>query len=268
MTNGPGYVWPVDRFYSSENRAGFSVGSAQWQGTRQTQNDVVYVNDPQDPRGIILAIVDGIGLEREAGDAARDAMLAIRREFEESDPDEAMDQAALRMLGKAHRGIRQRNERYFAEGKPQVGATGACALIRNNQLTFASVGNVRVFLLRNGLLLQLNRDHILSLEAEERDILRGDAPDLNPEWARQVTSYLGMEGLSKLDCQHNPIPLLPGDRIMLISSGLYSVLEEEEFSGFLTAGPAGWAAEKIVERVKSYHPNSQSNVSLVVAALG
>ena len=246
----------------------FSVGFAQWQGTRQTQNDAVYINDPNDPRGIILALVDGIGLDQEAGETARAAVKTIRREFDESDPAEEMDRTALRMLGKAHQEIRGRNERNFAAGMPQVGATGACAIIRNGRLTFASVGNVRVFLLRRGLLLQLSRDHILSLEAEERDILRGDAPDLNPEWARQVTSYLGMEGLTKMDCQHSSIPLLPGDRAVLISSGLYNVLEETEFSSLLASGPAGWAAERMIERVKALRSDSQSNVSLAVAAMG
>ena len=168
----------------------------------------------------------------------------------------------------AHTAIRTLNDRNREKGISPAGASAACVLLRERLLSFSSVGNVRVFLIRAGLPLQLNRDHLLSLEAEERDILGGEAPEIDPEWALRVTSYVGMEDLQKVDCQHTPVPLIPGDRVMVISSGLFGALSEEELTRLAMSGPPQRAAEAIVQRIQSMNRESQSNVTVALAQIG
>ena len=109
---------------------------------------------------------------------------------------------------------------------------------------------------------------MLSLEAEERDILSGEAPEIDPEWAMRVTSYVGMEDLQKVDCQHTPVPLIPGDRVMVISSGLFGALSEEELTRLAMSGTPQRAAEAIVQRIQSMNRESQSNVTVALAQAG
>ena len=144
----------------------------------------------------------------------------------------------------------------------------ACVAVRNRQACFGSVGNARVFLLRSGRLLQLNRDHLLSLEAEERDILAGKAPDVSPDWALRVTAYAGMDGLKQPDWQQTPIALKADDQLIVMSSGLYGVLEEEELCDVLTGMPPQQAADEVIRRVKAKSQASQSNISLAVLRIG
>ena len=245
-----------------------TAGGAQWRGTRTEQNDVLFISDGDPVRGLLIALADGIGLDTDAGQAARAAVDAMRNDYLYAEPMEEIHRQTLRMIGAAHAAIRTLNDSNQARGAAPVGAAAACVLIRDRKMSFSSAGNVRVFLIRAGLLLQLSRDHLLSLEAEERDILSGEAPDIDPEWAKRVTSYVGLDGLQKVDCQHLPVQMLPGDRVMVISSGLYGVLSEEELTALALCAPPQRAAEAIVEQVRSLGSASQSNVSVALAQMG
>lgn len=260
----------IDRFRGkSEEREPtaqllFQVGAAQWQGTREVQNDVILTTQYDAARGILLALADGIGVGEEAGAAAETAVVAMRRAYEADAALQEMPQQLLRLMGGAHAAVRRANEQRMAQGEMPAGAALAGVLVRGSLATVASVGNVRVFLLRDGLLLQLNRDHLLSLEAEERDILAGEAPETEPEWAMTVTAYAGMEGLTTLDYLQTPLRLVSSDRLVLISSGLYGVLPEGEFAEILSEADPQIAAERLIARVQAMNQPSQSNVSVAI----
>lgn len=243
-------------------------GYAQWRGTRQEQNDVVYLSGEDPVRGSLVALADGIGLDESGGLAAAAAVDAMREEFFRAEPERELHRQALRLIGAAHRAVLAQSEENLAGGAPPAGAAAACVLVRDRKMTFCSAGNVRVFLLRTGLLLQLSRDHLLSLEAEERDILSGEAPDIDPEWAKRVTSFVGMEGLQQVDCQNSPVSLRPADRVIVMSSGLYGVLGEEEIADVAACAPPAQAAEEIIRRVKALRHESQSNVSVAILQVG
>ncbi len=249
--------WPVD------------TGFAQWQGTRDEQNDVGYISRNDPGKGLLLALADGLGINADAGTAAAVAVNAVKSDFERKAPTPEPHQQILRMLGAAHSAVRAFNESLTAKGEMAAGATLACALLRDGRLSFGSIGNVRLFLMRGGAMIQLNREHLLNLEAEERDILAGGAPDIDPEWAMRVTSYAGMDGLRQLDWQQTPIPLIPGDRVLLMSSGLYGVLPEGELAALLArAESAQAAANQIIGRIRAASPVSQSNISLAILQVG
>ena len=151
-----------------------SAGGAQWQGTRQEQNDVLFLSDYDPMKGLLVALADGIGLGADAGKAAAAAVNAIRQDYMRQEPMEELRRQTLRMMGAAHAAVRAVNDENEEQNLPPVGAAAACVLVRDGRLAFSAVGNVRVFLIREGVLLQLSRDHLLSLEAEERDILSGE----------------------------------------------------------------------------------------------
>ena len=58
-----------------------SAGGAQWQGTRQEQNDVLFLSDYDPMKGLLVALADGIGLGADAGKAAAAAVNAIRQDY-------------------------------------------------------------------------------------------------------------------------------------------------------------------------------------------
>lgn len=243
------------------------VGCAQWVGTRKLQNDVIRVHVKDAGRGQMLTVADGIGLDEAAGEAATMAADTVWWEFDRAEPANDPNQLLLYLIGKAHKKLLGLNEEAQARGEMPTGAALAVVLVRNRRAVFASIGNVRVFLLRSGALLQLSRDHLLSLEAEERDILADKAPDLEPDWALRVTAYAGMDGLKQVDWQSTPITLQKNDQLVILSSGLYGALPEQELVQLLTQMPPQEAADAVIARVRARTKGSQSNASISILRL-
>lgn len=242
----------------------YEVGVAQWQGTRDRQNDVVWVTEPSSRQGMVMALADGIGTGQEAGDAAEAAVDAMNSAYAAGPPDEEPCRLLLRMLGQAHQRVRSLNGAQRQRGAPAAGAALAGVLIRDGMASVASVGNVRVLLYRSGMLLQLNRDNLLSLAEEERGILSGAEPDLRPEWGMTVTAYAGMEGLGTVDYMQTPLHLLSSDRIVLMSSGLYGVFPENELCRILSDPRAQSAADRLIARLRGCGGKDQSNASIAI----
>lgn len=243
------------------------IDSAQWAGTRPYQNDVMYIGRKPKSNMTLLALADGLGTDAEAGKAATAVIDEIRSVFEQTTANKELHQIALGLLGQANRHVYHMNQSQLANGAATIGATAACVLLQSGRFSIASVGNVRVFLVRSGAVLQLNRDHLKSLEAEEEDILSGDEPDVTPAMAMMVTSYLGMEDMKKIDYIRTPIRMVSGDYVVLMSSGLYGVFPDPELVALLYGGPPQDAAKRVIERLQYLQPESQSNASLIVLSM-
>ncbi len=245
----------------------YEIGFSQWKGTRPVQNDVIGIagNDPR--KGVLLSLADGIGTGEPAGMAANAAISAIRADYEHNRPDRELRAQVLRMMGSAQRQVMALNSLRPPQTEA-VGAAVACLLVRNGWMYSASVGNVRVFLVRCGRMLQLNRDHLQSLEAEQQDILAGVSPRLDPKMALSVTAYIGKEGLKELDFLQQDLRLLPGDSLLLMSSGLYGVLSEEEIVQAVEAGSPQKAADSVIDQMWAQRRESQSNASIAILNIG
>ncbi len=237
----------------------YEIGFSQWEGTRAAQNDVIGSAGPDQRKGVLIALVDGIGTGEAAGAAASAAVSAILADWYRNPPKPDMRAQVLRMMGGAHRSI-------LALG--QAGAAAACVLVRNGMMCSASAGNARIFLIRCGRMLQLNRDHLQSLESEQQDILAGASPRLDPIMALSVTAYIGKEGLKELDFPQEDLRLQPEDYLVLMSSGLYGVLTEEEIVEMITTMPPQAAADSVIDQVWTRRSESQSNASIAILKIG
>jgi len=108
-------------------------------------------------------------------------------------------------------------------GNQVGGSTVVAAIVINGGLNFASVGDSHVCLLRGGGLVQLNREHVSGAQEE---ITVAEAQN-NPQRGA-LTSFIGIDGLLRIDFNITPIRLIPGDRVILMSDGVFGVLSDEE----------------------------------------
>lgn len=97
-------------------------------------------------------------------------------------------------------------------------------LIQEGRFTFLSVGDSRVALLRGGALVPLNREHAyrseLALNAVNGAGTIQEA--LTHQKAGGLTSFLGMGRLRHLDLPAQSLRLRSGDRLILMSDGVYN----------------------------------------------
>jgi serine/threonine protein phosphatase PrpC len=209
----------------------------------------------------LLVVADGMG-GHPAGDvASRIALDTLTQAFPslpEGDLGQALKQA-----------YRQANEAIYAAGETEpahagMGTTLTSALLHGKYATVAHVGDSRAYLLRGDGITQVTRDHtVVSDEVTQGRISAEDAK-ADPR-RNMLTHALGTN--PKLDRTLPSIfelTLLPGDRLMLCSDGLYDVLDDADLRRALQGQDPGDAARALVALANER--GTRDNASAVVAA--
>jgi protein phosphatase len=112
-------------------------------------------------------------------------------------------------------------------------ATTACGvLVDGANACIAHVGDSRVYLLRSGELRQVTADHSWVEEQVRAGVLDEHAARQHP-WRNVVTRALS--GGEDPEADVAELTLQPGDRLLLCSDGLSSVLSREEIGAQLSA---------------------------------
>ncbi|MDD3666970.1 MAG: protein phosphatase 2C domain-containing protein, partial [Bacteroidales bacterium] len=241
------------------------VGTAQHIGTREEQEDALCCSDFRNPeilyaKGVFAAVADGVGGMSDGQLASTTAARGLLSRFTQQDGAEDGAQRVLRLVAAAHQDVLDMNQ---SRAQP-CGSTLVCALVVGNRLHFASVGDSRILLYRAGGVLQLNREHTLGAEMDVQIGLGQCPAEEIPERRRKaITAFLGKEGLKQIDRNVNPLRLLPGDRVLLMSDGVFGTLSEEEILAAQRWEPADAAAE-MVRRVEAHKRTHQDNATVVI----
>lgn len=115
-------------------------------------------------------------------------------------------------------------------GLEGLGSTVLCALVRNNHVLLAHMGDSRAYRLRADHLKQLTQDHTLIRLLIESGDITPDQAATHPARGR-LTRSVGMEG-SPLP-QTRLLKLMPGDLFLLCTDGLTAMLNELEIKSTL-----------------------------------
>jgi PPM family protein phosphatase len=195
--------------------------------------------NPQNPIYSTLAIIsDGIGGHRAGEVAAEMAVEIISRKIAESSP--FSPQAALKAaIIAASQAIREQAEK--DPSKRGMGATCACTWIIGDQLYTASVGDSRVYLIREERIRQLTVDHTWIQEAIDKGLLTFEEAAGHPN-QHVIRRFLGSETPPMPDMRlfldpddsdeeaksHQGMRLHPGDCLLLCSDGLTDLVADWE----------------------------------------
>ena len=114
-------------------------------------------------------------------------------------------------------------------GKPSMGTTAVAVLIAGQAAPVAHVGDSRAYRLRQGQLEQLTRDHS---EVEARIQAGWDPNDPALDDVRHVVTR-ALQGEQDLKVDLQEVSLRPGDRLLLCSDGVFTVLAEDQITDML-----------------------------------
>ncbi len=225
-------------------------GSRTDVGTVREQNeDSLIVRPP------LFVVADGMG-GHAAGEVASE--IAVKT-IEELAPHHADAEALGHAVEEANRDII--NAAIAGEGREGMGTTVTAAILERNRLVIAQVGDSRAYLLHNGELTQLTRDHSLMANMIE-------AGQITPEEARfhpsrsVITRALGNDPDTVPDLYE--INVEDGDRLMLCSDGLYSMVEDAEIAAVMrrVADPQRCASTLVNGAIAA---GGHDNVTVIVA---
>ena len=196
-------------------------------------------------RGIFI-VADGMG-GHAAGELASEMAVRIA--------SQAM--GSLRGLSDQEAGDRLRTaiqaandaifERTVAERDKQgMGTTATVLVLLEGRYVIGQVGDSRAYLLRDGRLLQLTRDHSYVQELVDAGLLT-PAEARNHRYKCAITRYVGESREVEPDIYFGS--LVEGDVMLLASDGLTEMLEDEELVRILSSEgePQGWVDRMIDE---------------------
>lgn len=242
---------------------GISLGKIHDVGRRDYQQDSFGQTAVLRNTGILAVLADGMG-GLSGGERVSQKIVMEALTFGSTLQANQVPTALPGMVAGINRAV---NQMLGPKGLYTSGSTVVSALITGNALRWISVGDSRVYLYRDGQISQLSRDHDL-LQDWMPDILDGKrsmAEALRDPNGRKLTSFIGMGELRHVDYNRTPIPLLPGDRVLLMSDGVYGTVSDAEMAAILRdCGSVQLAASHIGQRIMGAALPYQDNYTLIV----
>lgn len=245
----------------------YAVGCAQTIGGRPYQEDSYGASDWRNPavlasRGLLGIMADGVGGLNNGQAASGAVVRGMLNIFSQQDPNRTSSNRLLEMAAYAQSEVLKLNQQGSASGSTMVSV-----LIKGNEMNFISVGDSRIALYRAGGLLTLNREHVLGRESDEDAAMGRGAAVTDERRRKAITSYMGKEKLTLIDRNVQPIKLMPGDRVLLMSDGVFGALDDQTIISKLRLPPEQ-AAKAIVQAVDERQLPHQDNATIVVIGIG
>lgn len=215
---------------------------------REGNQDAAYAG------GGLLAVADGFG--EHGAPASTAAIEALRR----------VDAATLRpgdLLNALQDAVHQANEAVHELAGP-TGTTLTALLWSGASLALVHIGDSRAYLLRDGDLFQITHDHTLVQSMLDEGRITAEEAASHPQRALLLRALDGAAGPAVDLRLHDA---RPGDRYLLCSDGLSTVVPQEEVRRVLAgrAEPAQ-AVRELVDLANA--AGGPDNVSCAVALVG
>ena len=112
-----------------------------------------------------------------------------------------------------------------------MGCTATCAYIENDMLAIAHVGDSRAYLLHEGTLIRVTRDHSYVEELVDAGEITADEARVHPNRS-VITRALGSDPAMYAD--HFTLHIEEGDRLILCSDGLSSMIPDSDIENIAT----------------------------------
>lgn len=209
----------------------------------------------------LLLVADGMGGAPAGNVASQIAAATLRdafRRLPESDLAQALKSA-----------YRKANEAIYAAGlenpdQAGMGTTLTAAVLHGKYATIANVGDSRAYLLRGGGVTQITQDHTVVADDVASGRINARQAQTDPR-RNQLTHALGTR--QRLETRLPNVfelALLPGDRLLLCSDGLYEVVDQVDMQRLLGAQEPDASAIALVDLAKER--GTSDNATAVVAA--
>lgn len=222
-------------------------------GLRRKLNEDAILNCPDRN---IWAVADGMG-GHEAGEVASARIVDALSTIPVSGNLKSRLETAVALLESVNCSLVDLGKSGFQQRT--IGSTVAGLITCEGGYACFWAGDSRAYLLRDGAILQLTRDHSLVQELVDAGMLDADMAENHPN-ANVVTRAVGATERLQVDSVVGD--LFPGDTFLLASDGLTRLVKDQELLGELAHQPLDTAADRFIELV--LERGAPDNVSLVI----
>jgi len=199
---------------------------------RDSNEDAVFPDsDGSGPGPLLVAVADGMGGHAAGEVASRIAIETVTES--KAEPADRVVEANQAIVEAAEK----RSDQWGMGTTLTVGVFG-----EDGTLRVGHVGDTRLYLFRRSSLLQVTKDHSLVAEYLASGAISAEEAENHPQ-RNVVTRALGID--RQVEADDHTVHLRPGDRVLICSDGLTSMVSDDEVAAILDAQPAaqatGWA---------------------------
>ena len=204
----------------------------------------------------LLVVADGVG-GAARGDVASSTAVQILRRLDTEPPEDLLE-AVAGALHRSHDRIAE-----LVDEDPELEGTSTTvttALFDGRRIGIGHVGDSRGYLLRDGELSQLTKDHTFVQSLIDEGRITEEESRSHPH---RNLILRAVDGVHETDPDLFTIELVPGDRLLLCSDGCSGVLDHGRLADILGSGSVDYAVVELIRA--SLEAGSTDNVTCVVA---
>jgi len=201
------------------------------------------------PFGQLSVLCDGMGGHEGGREASNLAVESVFRYFSVA-AERADIPPGLRAREVLKDAVAMANHDVFAlsaaKGASRPGSTLVAALLHPLGTDVAHVGDSRCYLVHDGHIRQVTRDHSMVQQLVDAGVLTQDQAAAHPD-ANMITRALGMAEAVEVELQRHAVAHEPGDVFVLCSDGLSDLVDPNDILRIVEQAPMARAAKELVD---------------------
>ena len=218
------------------------VAAASHPGTERPHNEDCCGVSVERVDCVVLGVADGVSSENGGEVASQMAIEITLRAFREAAPEAGAGQRLYRAVQQANIDI---HDRAIAVPELRGMATTLTAVsVERGAMTAVHVGDSRLYLLRDGSIVQLTKDHTVAAEKARFGLITRERARTHADRST-LTRSVGHDLIVSRDRVTRQ--LMQGDVLVVCSDGLYNVLGDPEIAKIVALRDAASAARALIE---------------------
>jgi PPM family protein phosphatase len=228
---------------------------------RENNEDKFDYFEPAEPamlatKGRVFAVADGMG-GHSAGQVAAELALNVFTRSYYANPNKDIETSVKKAIQEANAYVV--DVARTIPGRSGMGATLVAAIVCEDDLFVAWVGDSRCYLLRDGQLHQITEDHSWVAEQVRAGAMSLEEAEQSP-FRNVITRSMG--GAPDVEPELTGVKLEVGDRYLLCSDGLSGMIPAAEMAELLAQSSPSMAAWNLIERANQY--GGKDNITVFV----
>ena len=211
------------------------------------------------------AVADGIGGAVGGAEASKLAIETAMREMMTHINEDATSKEVEAWLANAivlaHQLILRRQKQ--SESEPVGGTTLTMAIVIDNEVHIANIGDSRAYLIRDGQLRQITQDHTVAQRFVDEGIITAEEAIDHP-YSHVLSQAIG--GQSELMPDVFTVTVFPQDVVMLCTDGLYNSVSEKDIVQIVNeAESPNQASQKLT--LAANEAGGSDNIAVIIIAI-
>jgi PPM family protein phosphatase len=197
-------------------------------------------------KGCLAVIADGMGGHEGGQEASRIAVETVEEVYSQSE-----NGGPRSLLIAGFQAAHQRILAYASDHPALQGMGTTCTAIAliGHDLHYAHVGDSRLYLVREGKIDRLSRDHSYVARLLEQGVISAEEAALHPQ-RNILLMALGAGPEIAPESPEQPIPMEAGDVLLLCTDGLWSQVSDNEMQDAISPGSLKKSCRELIRIAK------------------